>query len=232
MKLKTLLLSTLLAASAHAAVTVTGQAMLNVQGIAGTDLPAGRLGIVVVDTGADGFLMGHVTATGGTLNTTTVQDSLTDLLSNVSSLNIGSTFGGDLVIARYTTLVASGDTVMNTGNWNLTDASAVGKNFAIIWFDLLTSASVGNAAAGTNFGIVRGTDWITPASNTGTKSFGTGTGSTVYDQITLGSPASAPAGAGVSLSTNNGSMLQIVPEPSSALLGALGALGLLRRRRI
>ena len=110
-------------------------------------------------------------------------------------------------------------------------------NFAIVWFDTLTTASTGNAPGSSMFGLVRGGDWVLPTGEGANRTFGTGTGATVYDQITLGNngaAATAPAGASVAISSNTGSsgLLTVVPEPSSALLGAVGALALLRRRRI
>jgi Flp pilus assembly secretin CpaC len=54
----------------------------------------------------------------------------------------------------------------------------------------------------------------------------------VSTSVTLSSGASiTPIAGGGTVEGNNLQLVQVIPEPSTALLGLIGALGLLRRRR-
>lgn len=208
-----------LATITNGAVSLSGTALKNVQSSTQVDLASGTLGLLVVDTAGDGFINGLVT-TGNPISPFTI-----DALG--VSTTVGQTFGGDLIIARLSSSVSFGDTILSGAAAGLDASTYLSKNFAIIWFNSLTSAGSETTASG-NFGIARGADWTMPAANSGTFSFGTTASS--LDQLTLGSTTTAASGQGVAFATN-GATLSIVPEPSAALLGAIGALGLLRRRR-
>jgi MYXO-CTERM domain-containing protein len=225
--------SVALASASNAAVALSGTALKNVQGTNAVDLVAGRLGLFIVDTAGDGFLTG---LTGGTSPVSGNPFSSAPYNTAGSGLTINSTFGGDLVVARLTTAVSFGDTTMSGTLGSFT--AYLNKNYAIVWFNTLTTAGVQtNAPAGEYFGIARGGDWTFPASDGGVFSFGTGVSN--LDQIGLangGSSSAATAASGQSVAyATAGTSLQFtpepVPEPSAALLGALGALGFLRRRR-
>jgi hypothetical protein len=225
-KLVTLASIVALTAASNGAISLGSTALKNVQGSTGTDLVAGRLGLLIVDTTGDGFLTGGGDAVTGNPVTGTTYGSLG------ANLSLNSLFYGDLVLARLTTAVAFGDTTMAgvfAGAITSTDPvfNYTSKNFAIVWFDTLTTAGTDTVASGA-FGIARGADWTLPAADSGSFTFGTGV--TNLDQLTLGATATAPSGQGVAFATN-GASLSVIPEPSAALLGALGALGLLRRRR-
>lgn len=232
-KLITIISSVVLTAVSNGAIALSGVALKNVQGtVPATDLVAGRLGLLLIDTAGTGFLNGY-TATASATNALTPK---TDFATTGASLAVGESFLGSYVAARLTTAVAFGDTTIAgaiTGFNN--NATYAGKNFAIVWFNTLTAAGAETVAtASTFFGIARGADWTMPAANSGTFNFGT-SGSNI-DQITLangasGTASTAAAGQAVSFATA-GTTLQFVPEPSAALLGAVGALVLLRRRRI
>lgn len=227
MKIKaiTLIASLSLTMFANAAITISGSALLNVQGSTpGTDLVGGRLGLLIVDTTGDGFLNG-----GGNTGITTGNPlAALSYTAAGAGLTVNSTFYGDTVLARLTTTVSFGQTFIE-GNLNASVASYLNKNYAIVWFDTLTTA--GSETAGTGkFGIARGADWVFPAADSGTFTYG---GAGNLDQLTLnngpGGSATVSSG-GVGFATN-GTSYVIVPEPSAALLAAIGALGLLRRRR-
>ena len=224
--------SVALASVSNAAITLGGAAIKNVQGTTATDLDTGRLGLLIVDTAGDGFLTG---LTGGTSPAAGNPFSSASGYSTIGSgLTVNSTFGGDTVVARLTTAVSFGDTVMNGTLTGFTATPYLNKNYAIVWFNTLTNAGAETTApAGAYFGIARGGDWTFPAADSGTFTFGTG--ATNLDQITLaagGSTSAATVVAGQSVAfATAGTSLSFVPEPSAALLGALGALGLLRRRR-
>lgn len=233
MKSKLAILASALALTAisNGAIALSGTALKNVQGTtAGTDLAAGLLGLLVIDTAGDGFLNGY-TASAAASNALTPK---TDFATTGANLSVGQTFLGDYIAGRLTTTVAFSETSMSgaiTGFNNV--APFAGKNYAIVWFSGLTTVGTELAApAGSFFGIARGGDWTLPVGNTGTQSFGTTASS--LDQLTLantvGGVATAAAGQSVSFATA-GTTLKFVPEPSAALLGAVGALGLLRRRR-
>jgi hypothetical protein len=221
-----------LASVSNAAITLGGTALKNVQGTAATDLVAGKLGLLIVDTAGDGFLTG---LTGGTSPAVGNPFSSVEKYNTVGSgLTVNSTFGGDTVLARLTTTVAFSDTSIAGALAGFTATPYLNKNYAIVWFDTLTTAGAETVApAGAYFGIARGGDWVFPAADTGTFTFGTGAAN--LDQVTLaagGSANAATAASGQSVAfATAGTSLQFVPEPSAALLGALGALGLLRRRR-
>ena len=231
-KLALLTLSVALASVSNAAMSLGGTALKNVQGTTATDLVAGRLGLLIVDTAGDGFLTGF---TGGTSPVSGNPLSPSGIYSpNGAGLTISSTFGGDLVVGRLTTAVSFGDTFMNGTLTGFTATPYLNKNYAIVWFNTLTTAGTETVApGGTYFGIARGGDWTFPAADSGAYTFGTG--ATSLDQITLaagGSANAATAAAGQSVAfATAGTSLSFVPEPSAALLGALGDLGLLRRRR-
>ncbi len=236
-KLITLVSTVALAAVSNGAIALSGTALSNVQGVtASTDLVAGRLGLLIIDTAGDGFLGGYTATVAGDADPLTSLNALTpktNFQATGANLALNSTFYGDYIAARLTTSVAFGNTTMSgalTGFDNT--ATYAGKNYAIVWFDTLTTAGAETVASG-YFGIARGADWTLPAGNTGTQSFGTS--GTSLDQIILanagsGAASTAAVGQGVAFATA-GTTLAIIPEPSAALLGAIGALGLLRRRR-
>ena len=225
--------SVAIASVSNAAISLAGTALKNVQGTTATDLVAGRLGLIIVDTTGDGFLTG---LTGGTSPAAgNVFSSANKYSTTGAGLTINSTFGGDLVVARLTTSTSFGDTTMAGALTGFTATPYLNKNFAIVWFNTLTTAgSETLASAGLNFGIARGADWTFPAADSGAYTYGTAVSN--LDQITLGAggsstAATAAVGQSVAFATA-GTSLQFVPEPSAALLGAVGALVLLRRRRI
>lgn len=86
----------------------------------------------------------------------------------------------------------------------VTDAQ--NRAFGIIWFD--SSLQAGEAATSENtYGFYTQANFVMPA------------------------PGSAVSFQGTLTNTPTNATLQFVPEPSTALLGMFGALGLLRRRR-
>ena len=90
-----------------------------------------------------------------------------------------------------------------------TNGVSLNDSFAIIWFNKTVLA--GSAGAGEKYGVFQNVGFVLPAD---------GTASQPYTSVFTGSETLKPQG------------FTVVPEPSAALLGALGALGLLRRRRI
>ena len=202
---------------AHAAtITYASTALKNLQGSVAGDLSAGKLGLVILDTEGNGF---------------TAQNQFIE--SADAGLDVGSNFGGDLVVARLNSQYSLGDAFM-LGNWAWNPALYPGttnKRWAIIWFEALAySASSGNAPAGSKFGLAYGTNWITPASE---PSFNLTYiyGATYPVQFTLMNGGSVPVLPPNAAFATSGTSLMVVPEAGATALSALGLLGLLRRRR-
>lgn len=95
--------------------------------------------------------------------------------------------------------------------------AATGSAFALIWFDRSVTSATGTLAGGTKYGLLTDPAFVIPA-----------------DGVTQNLASSAALNGGAAsdpLKLANSITIAGVPEPSAVLLGALGALGLLRRRR-
>jgi hypothetical protein len=233
-KLITLFAMTALASFANAAVSFSSTALKNVQGTASGDLASGKLGLLIVDVDGDGFL-NTIFGNGITSGNAISGDPAKLTKAEIGGLSVSDLFAGDKILARLSTNFTLGDASIAGTVTSQNISSMLSKNFAIVWFNNVASSVTSTASlANEYYGIARGADWVLPAADSGAFTFGTGTGATVFDQITLangGSTSAATvASGGVSFATP-GTSLQIVPETSTALLGAIGALGLLRRRR-
>ncbi len=97
--------------------------------------------------------------------------------------------------------------VTGIANMAMTGNVGTGDNFVIVWFD--RTALGGAAQGGDKFGIFGNPAFTLPAESA----------TQPYTSVFGGPEALKPMG------------FTFVPEPSSALLGLLGAVGLLRRRR-
>ena len=221
----------LLVSSANAAITISGAAGANLKGADGSSNVSSTLGLLIVDSGSNGFLS---TAQAPTASTSGYGAQATKLSVADAGLTVGSTFGGDYVIGTFTTSSGGASSIFSSKSI----VGYEGKNFAIVWFTD-TAANVGASTAGQYFGIARGDDWTLPAADSGTFSFNasTNTTATVYWGLTTQTAAQIGSngfftGSGTAGSTaTKAATFQVVPEASTALLGAIGALGLLRRRR-
>lgn len=223
MKCKIVMAIGLLSMGANAATTLSGTAMTRPYTDAGTtQITNGSLAMLIVDTGDNGFI-GLGTLAGGTLLTTTADPGLA--IADMST-TVGNLFGGDTIAAVY----ASGGTGIS-GALTLPAGSAFfGKQFAMVFFD--TSSITGIS----KYGIVRGSDWTFPVSDTGagiTFSSTDANGTASFFQFQSATPTAGQTQNGfyTAASARPSTIFAVVPEPSAALLGALGTLGLLRRRR-
>lgn len=219
---------TLLAFAAEAAISITGTAVTNARNELGTaSVASGQLALLIVDTGNDGFFN-----FGALTNGSTRTASNDPLLNSASAgLNIGSTFGGELVLNRIQTGAGSIAGLLS----NVNVSSYLNMNFAVVWFDGVSSTTTGTAVAGSNWGVVRGSDWTFPASDSGTFTHSSSSfaGASVFAQVNANAPATGASNFRTTLNdgTTGAAVFNIVPETSTSLLGAIGALALLRRRR-
>jgi MYXO-CTERM domain-containing protein len=198
-----------------ASIVYSGTALTNLQGTTAADLTAGKLGLIIADTTGNGFgaLAGGITSTS-------------------AGLLAGGTFGGDLIIGRVSSAFLGDSSIGGGWTWNETVAP-VNTRWAVVWFSTLLASdtTTANAPENTTYGMASGTNWVTPSAEPGagtTLTYATGGNPVRVALNPFGSVAGLPAGAEFA---TNGTTLSVIPEPSAALLGALGALGLLRRRR-
>lgn len=220
-KMKSTLLGLLFAtAAANAASTIqfsnTTNFATNFQN--GTGATNGTLawGILVDSTGngfkdgeyVDGFTIAKGTGTNaGTPTLLSTSAGVTDdyliMSGNLMNLTTSTVDGATVGINRITNLTS----------FNYAAGMNGGDSYKIIWFDQTQIATSTVAAAGLKYG-----------------TFQTATLNTIPADPTA-SIAYASAFAGADASKAMSFSVQAVPEPSAALLGMLGALGLLRRRR-
>jgi len=237
---KTLALLGLLSSLGNAAITISGTVGTSFKGADGTtNIPVGSLFLVVADAGTAGFLAASTNGalTAGTTGKTALADPLVAIAD--ASITAGGFFGGDKILATGSITTAG---VMPTLLTAVTIAGFEGQRFAVIWFEksaaTLTSEGLGSQA----YGILSGADWLLPATDSGlfTMSATDANGASSYYSTSL-TLAAAQIGAngfftgtgtaGDASADVKSATFAIIPEPSTALLGALGALALLRRRR-
>lgn len=208
-----------LATASHGAISLTGTALTGFGALA----PVGTLVLLTVDNTGDGTL--GVPSLSGDLTSS----SVAAMQLSAASITTGNTFGGDLILGRASVTSAGalpgGFTFENV-------ASLQNKRFSLIFLPSLNGGSTdANVNGSTTYGVVSGSDWTLPAVNGGegfsfsaTDSLGTGS----FFRVTV----TAGVATNDTFTSSSGANLTMVPEPSAALLGAIGALGLLRRRRI
>lgn len=225
MKTKLLLLSLLLGAgAANGAITVTlsgTTSVLTNLTVDGTSNTQRLVWGIIVDGLGNGFLGGEYipgslqTKLGAqTLSTTAgATDDVLYLAGSVFS--VSGTGDGSTGLARP----------LSATNIALSGNVGTGDNFAIVWFDLdnvdlggttitaTANTTVPNLVSGLKYGLL------------------TGTGPTAQTIPTDGQTRDL-TGNFTGVDPTRTASFALVPEPSAALLGALGALGLLRRRRI
>jgi len=228
---KTIALVTMLTAASQGAVTISGSVGPGFKDHLGVNIAAGSTCLLVVDNGGNGFL--NLATTGAIGSSLSGQTGKT-ITGAQAGLTIGSTFGGDYIL--NTAVVGSGGSI-GTLLSNVSVAGYTNAKFALVWFSgVVTAANV----AEQYFGELALTNWTLPSTDTGTLTLnaaGTGTyyatgTSTTATQLGAGFFTGTGTAADTGSTAVRSAQFQVVPEPSAALLGALGALGLLRRRRI
>lgn len=147
---------------------------------------------------------------GLVLSTTTDGTALGngDFLFLSTNLTVDQTFGAETGVGGKITNITGIQVNLGAGGAN---SVATGYSYAVVWFN--RGIAVGDALeAGDSYGIITDPNFVIPAS---------------------GATANHSAGfAGVNDPIKRAnSVTLVIPEPSVALLGAIGALGILRRRR-
>lgn len=220
---KTLIILFGLAAAANAAVTL--QFTVSPNAAAGWADGTGQTNQtlvwgVLVDAAGDGFDgVTFAAFDGGLLSTSAAYDSGFSTASSLTGFaltNYLTSSVTDDILYIGTTKMATGGTfdsatglakVGSISNMVYSGSVASGDAYAIIWFDQTTN---GVTADGLKYGIYR-ESWMTLPNDPGTYNVSANF-------------------AGAEQTKTMSSALG-VPEPSAAVLGALGALALLRRRR-
>ena len=226
MKSRLLSLLFLVAAAIPAGATVT----LNYQfgtcfTSTSTAVPDGTLWALIGDTNSSGtFTNGFAT------NASLTGTQANAVFTTGQLVTTGSVIGGDTVLAVGSFNGAGPGTTADTLILALgVNGAAAGQNFAFYWFPGSTFTTglntVGNEIGGINTlldDIIGGTGPMSLGADGSTLSVGAATAE-------AGGVTSNAGFTAVSVSEFTAAL---IPEPSTALLGALSALGLLRRRRL
>ena len=222
MKSKLLTLLFLAAAAIPASATVNLALQMGVCfNASSVAIPDGTLWALIGDTNGSGtFTNGFAT------NTSLTQSQANAVFTTGQSLSVGTVIGGDTILAMGAfNGTASGLTGLYTNTVTLaigSNGAVAGQNFAFYWFPGVTYVA-GTDHVGTQVG---GINTLIADSNAGTESM-----VIPADGLTT-APGAANSDAGGTIANSRFTAVNLVPESSTALLGALGALGLLRRRRI
>lgn len=199
----------------------------------GDAVPDGTLWALVVDHDANNTFAGF--GLDGSLH---AADQLSPGIADTfftagQSISLGGLVGGGTVFAMGGMNGGDGSTTGSLSSLDITlNGLAVGRNFAIYWFPGATFSGVeSNPQTIENEvgGMQNATVDVIPA---GAEYFNTGM---VIPPD--GSDISSIGGASVTTLAGNiadtsFTAVTLIPEPSTALLGAFGALALLRRRRV
>lgn len=217
---KTILLTLLLAsASANATITIQGYfgTLLTANNSA---VPDGTLFALVADSDSSNSFAGI-----GNLNSAIPSsDAANAAFTAGQTLTVGGTLGGDTIFALGTVnsnisgAFGAAAPVLTLGLGQ--NGVAAGRNYALYWFPGATYGGGNTATIGTQVGGIH---------STGTPDF---------DLNGMTIPADgATVSQGFGTTDQGGNVAPtivhawLVPEPSAALLGLLGAVGLVRRKR-
>ena len=234
--------------SINAAITFSGNAGASLRDKDGNAINGGHAMIIVDTTSnasltSDGFLNASTNGSGFyTAGSTTgiVASANPKVLVANAGITPGSYFGGDFILATGTITSTGSGNIAFTGSFDITNYQS--KNFAVVYF-AQDIATLTTSTANAYYGIFAGSDWVFPSTPNQAASFSPSSFSaaTAYAQLSA-APTAAQIGtlgfftgsgiAGGATAGSKQAVFQVVPEPSAALLGAVGALLLLRRRRI
>ncbi len=243
-KFKTVAILALLCGASQAAVTIsgtTGTSFKTADGL--TNIPAGILFMVLADAGTAGFLgtsANGAIVPGGSNGAALISANDPKVSVTDASITAGGFFGGDKIIATGATTSAG---VIPTLLSSVSIAGFENKNFAVVWFTKSAATLGGQSSiSGENYGILACADWTLPGTDAGNFTFSSTDAVPASNYFSIGTTVTAAqmgsigffTGAGIAgdaVADIKSATFSIVPEPSAALLGAIGVLGLLRRRR-
>ena len=193
----------------------------------GSAVPDGTLWVLMVDSGGTANALpqlnldSSITSSGAAFNQSPFW---------YASLSVGSVIQGDTVFAMgkvdSTASGISGVLLASVvAQYGLNGISS-GKNYGLYWFPGVTYTAPGTYQVGWGSGEVGGIQTTTGDTGVGFTGmvFPADTGADL-------SPGALTTDQGGSFAPSSFQAVNLIPEPSSMLLGALGALGLLRRRR-
>jgi len=219
MKLKSVILALIASGAAQGAMTLqfasTSAVLTNLQNSSGATNQTLVWGILV-DTTGNGFQAGQY------LPGALVADNATANRPNGQFLSTSTGVTDDLLVISQNLMSLSGTGDSSTGfarptnltGLNYTNGVSQNDSFAIVWFDYTTKNGATQAFVnGDKYGLLTNAAFVLPADSGSSLS---------YASNFTGADTARPA---------NLTFGEAIPEPSAALLGAVGALGLLRRRR-
>lgn len=141
------------ASTLSASVTLVTANVIDAKDASGVALPAGALGIVVIDTAGLGFANLSTDLTPTSINIDDVIGFAGFRIVNRLSYSV-SAFGSSFQ--------AGGTTFNTTISVPTPGPSATGDDVAVVWFPRLTAADT-SIAVGQSFGIARDSDWEVPS---------------------------------------------------------------------
>jgi hypothetical protein len=236
MKFKIALILGVTSACTNAATSFSGIGVSGAMDSAASGyVAAGSLALLIVDIDNDGFLNMGPPPLGWALPNYYFDPGLPRFLGS------GQLFGNDRIVTVTTTgVVGTIDNLLPSQNIT----AFLGKNFAVVWFDgILTASAPAEAPEGSHYGIIHGNDWTFPLADVnGSIAFNAtdSLGSLSFWRVSGGDPSHAAISQSGFMSTNGYSGTQpvassfvpiLIPEPTVVMLGSLGVLGCLRRRR-
>jgi len=213
---------------AHGASTVTFSAvtgasngvLTNLQSSSGNATSTKVWGILVdTSAGQDGFLATSTYLSGFSL-AASVQSVLTTTTGGIPTNTNDVLLIASALMSNSNNATLDGGTLASgtlarplSINFAYNNGIVAGQHFSLIWFDTIVNAAGTTSAQGAAYGLLSNAAFIIPSD--GTVNLNLTSNFVGVDTVHLANQT-----------------LVSVPEPSAALLGALGALGLLRRRRI
>lgn len=196
-------------------------------------VPDGTLWALIVDDGVGTLPGGMLTNGSGLSAANALNSSLVNSTFSGASIGLGTSLGGDIVFAMgafngANDLSVPGSTTNSLGFTLGTNGLVAGRAIGFYFFPGVTYTAAGTYNVGSQVGGIS-----TLAADAGAGTVGMvvpADGATIF----MGANTDGDGGLGGSLTNSAFTAVNVtaIPEPSAALLGAIGALGLLRRRRI